>query len=109
MRERLRQSAQIKRVVDRFWTAVDMIKDPDSGKVTRDSYIELNVKLQKAMISDFDEDVAYRDARIDWDKDIIGRKRARGEEGADAASAATTCTMSFVDFNDSMFELVDLW
>jgi hypothetical protein len=60
------------------------------------------------MVSDFDEDVAYRDARIDWDKDIIGRKRARGEEGADAASAAT-CTMSFVDFNDSMFELVDLW
>jgi hypothetical protein len=50
MRERLRQSAQIKGVVDRFWTAVDMIKDPDSGKVTRDSYIELNVKLQKVII-----------------------------------------------------------
>ena len=104
VRRGLQQSGAIQAQIARFWDALDMLKDPSTGGLTRASYLSLNVKIQKAMVSDFDMESAKLDAATDWHQDMTRFCAARGEEGPTSST-----TMSFADFKLSMFELADLW
>ena len=103
-RRGLKMSGAINAQIQRFWGVVDLLKDPASGELTRASYCALNVKIQKAMVSDFVAEEAERDARTDWSEDMRRFRAARGQGAPDEAT-----TMSFGDFRESMFELADLW
>ena len=46
-RRQLKQSDNLRALVQRFWSIIDMLKEPD-GTLARNSYILLNKKLQKA-------------------------------------------------------------
>ena len=39
----------------------------------------LNVKLQKAMVADWDEEEARHDAEVDWQRDMESMMRRRTE------------------------------
>ena len=70
VRRGLKQSPLINAELRRSWDVLDMIKDEETGNLTKDAYVELNVKIQKAMVSDFDEEEARHDAVVDWNTDI---------------------------------------
>jgi hypothetical protein len=80
--------------IRKFWQVIDMLKDKD-GRLTKHAYIELNVKLQKAMVADFDLTEAKRDAEMDWRHD--------------AGHLGPSDAMTEQDFHASMFELADHW
>ena len=80
--------------IRKFWQVIDMLKDKD-GRLTKHAYIELNVKLQKAMVADFDLTEAKRDAEMDWRHD--------------AGHLGPSDAMTETDFHASMFELADHW
>jgi hypothetical protein len=103
-RRGLKMSGAINAQIQRFWGVVDLLKDPTSGELTRASYCALNVKIQKAMVSDFVAEEAERDARTDWSQDMRRLRAVRGQGAPDE-----TTTMGFDDFRESMFELADLW
>ena len=56
-------------VIDRFWGILDMLKD-SAGLLKKASYLVLNFKLQKALLSDFDPDDARKGALVDWEEDV---------------------------------------
>ena len=62
VRRGLQQSEPVQAQIARFWGVLDLLKDPLSGNLTRASYVALNIKIQKAMVSDFDADEARLDA-----------------------------------------------
>eukprot|EP00936_MAST-01D_sp_MAST-1D-sp1_P001369 g1369.t1 len=91
-RKQLMTHPDVTSVIDRFWGILDMLKD-STGHLKKSSYLVLNFKLQKALLSDFDPDDARKGALIDWEEDVgPGRETMTGEE-----------------FFTSMFELADMW
>jgi hypothetical protein len=77
----------------KFWSIIDMMKDPTTGCLLKSSFITLNVKLQRALLHDFDEAEATRHAQLDFDADV-GPQRS-------------SCTKE--EFLDGLFQLTDLW
>ena len=92
MREAARHDPRVVAVTDRFWKILDMLKD-EHGDLKRASYVQLSVKLQKALLSDFDAKDARQCAQQDWDQDV-GPQRT---------------SMKEAEFSASMFEMADLW
>ena len=54
-------------------------------KLSKDQYIDLNVKIQKSLILDFDENSAYESAEQDWKIDL---EREQQEKKQSAKTAA---------------------
>ena len=67
-RKALLQRPQVRGIIERFWGILDMWKDGD-GNLLRQSYLDLNTKLQKALLVDFEAEEARECAAADWDAD----------------------------------------
>jgi len=67
------------------------MKDED-GTIGEDAYITLNVKLGQALMPDFDEEEARAGAHEDWNTDSGGDNK-----------------LTYKEFYNSIFELVDVW
>jgi hypothetical protein len=98
LRSRLAHTETVKGHMLRFWGVLDMIKD-SRGSLTRAAYVALNVKIQKALVSDFCKAEAMRDADTDWDSDMDKHGGGLPHDGG----------MPYGVFAASMFELADLW
>lgn len=108
-RDEVRAMPEIREIVRKFWGIIEMLKEPN-GTLKRESYIELNMKLQKAMVADWDEDEARQDAFVDWKRDAKAILARRGGSAQKATKLkGINCSMNFDDFYLSMFELADHW
>ena len=92
-RAALREDPQLRQLLLKFWSVIDLLKDPVTGHLLKSGFISLNIKLQRALLHDFDEEEAARHARLDFATDV-------GEHRTD-------CTKE--EFLDGLFQLVDLW
>ena len=103
LRERLKKSPALQAEIRRFWGVIDMLKD-STGNLTRHSYIVLNVKLQKAMVSDFDQIVAERDAAADWAQDLAkfaaARERRQLELERERSTRQPAMSLAFLAYED---------
>ena len=85
----------------RFWSILDLAKDPDNNELNAASYTLLSTKVQRVMIKDFDAVEAEQDAQKDWNQDVT-RWAHRGRR-------ASQVGMTYEAFARSMFELTDVW
>ena len=67
-RQELAEHPDIVQRLERFWGILDLLKDTH-GNLTEQGYMVLNVKVQRALVSDFDLSEAQADARADWARD----------------------------------------
>jgi hypothetical protein len=89
-RHNLKGDALINKIISVFWDSIDMQKE--DGMLTRESYIDFNVKVHIASMEDVSQEVAQMAAEQDWVQDA---------KGADS--------MNYEQFFHSMFELTDIW
>lgn len=73
-----------------FWETC--YRDPISHMIPRQEYIELHLRISKALITPFDHNSAMQLAMKEWDQDTRG-----------------TGIMTEQRFIDAMFSTVDLW
>ena len=90
-RARIKDDAELAERVRKWWS---MMAVTPQGELPKDAYVTLSIKLQKAILRDFDHAEAAAEALLDWEADVGG---------------AHMGTMSFEQFHDSMFELADHW
>lgn len=84
------QCSSVQQSLKRFW---DVLTKNEDGRLPLDGYIDLNVRLQKCLTSDFDLERALESALADWHDDV--------KEGQES--------MSPEDFAMFLFELCSLW
>lgn len=93
-RRRLRQAPALLEVFDMWWTTAQRSSSAGSSsfELGKQGYIAMSRKIQKSMLSDYEEAEAMRVAEEDWLSDARGAS-SLGREA----------------FYDSLFELADLW
>jgi hypothetical protein len=99
-RQRLREHPQVQAAIRDFWEAVDLIKD-DQGRIRKHEYLQMNMKLHRALVDEINEDELHEEANRDWERDM--------QAGNRAGRQTTDTSMDFATFGDSMFELADTW
>ena len=100
-RERMFLHEDLQSRFRRFWSILDLAKDPVTNELTAASYTLLSTKVQRVMIKDFDAAEAEQDAQKDWKQDVT-RWAHRGRR-------ASQVGMAYEAFQKSMFELADVW
>lgn len=84
------QAVSIRQTIKRFW---DILAKNDQGMLPMAGYVDLNVRLQKCLTSEFELERAIESAIGDWHEDI--------NEGQES--------MTPEDFAMFLFELCSLW
>jgi hypothetical protein len=84
------QAVSIRQTIKRFW---DILVKNDQGMLPMAGYVDLNVRLQKCLTSEFELERAIESAIGDWHEDI-----REGQE-----------SMAPEDFAMFLFELCSLW
>ena len=83
-----------------FWDILDH-KHDRRGRLRYESYVTMNIKLQKALSPSFDLESAFESAHQDWISDLAAGKDEYDDDGH--------VVMSRRAFEDSIFEMADLW
>lgn len=94
-RRRLRYHAGVIEALEQWWSTAVRCAPPKPGEpptIQRTCFEELNIKIYKAMIEEWDLTAAKASARSDWEKDCGQRP-----------------LMTDSMFQDAIFELADLW
>eukprot|EP00746_Dinoflagellata_sp_MGD_P166967 gnl/MRDRNA2_/MRDRNA2_97227_c0_seq1.p1 gnl/MRDRNA2_/MRDRNA2_97227_c0~~gnl/MRDRNA2_/MRDRNA2_97227_c0_seq1.p1 ORF type:complete len:708 (-),score=133.16 gnl/MRDRNA2_/MRDRNA2_97227_c0_seq1:168-2291(-) len=84
------QAVSIRQTIKRFW---DILPKNDQGMLPMAGYVDINVRLQKCLTSEFELELAIESAIGDWHEDI--------KEGQES--------MTPEDFAMFLFELCSLW
>ena len=101
IRERMFMHKDLQSRFRRFWSILDLAKDPVTNELTAASYTLLSTKVQRVMIRDFDAAEAEQDAQKDWTQDVT--------RWAHSGRRASQVGMTYEAFQKSMFELADVW
>merc|ERR1712196_572820 len=89
-RRALRNHPKVVLHIKRLWSLI--MRGETCSELSKRGYIELNLRLYKALMPEFDAEEAIEAAETDWMNDV-----------GDATA------MGFGGFFDSVFELVDIW
>ena len=76
--------------IKRLWSLV--MRGETTSELTKNGYIQLNLRLYKALMPEFDNEEAIEAAETDWQNDV-----------------GNADVMGFGGFFDSVFELIDIW
>lgn len=96
MRSVLKNSNKIKLIIRRFWETQSKDKD---GYLSKNEYIELLIKIQRALYENFDLNKAKIIAEKEWDKDCSDHKSYN----------IKIFRMSYYEYFNALFELADTW
>ena len=105
-RAALQREPAIAAAITRWWQAVlraDGAAEEGGGggewELRKESFLALSVRMQKALLRDFDHGDAVLEAKADWANDV----------GCLGDEAGAVHTMTRQQFRASLFELADLW
>merc|ERR1711977_315449 len=98
------------RAVDAFW---DACRDNDEATVGEAAYIYLHVRVQKAMLADFDKCEAMEMAHEEFDEELTKgvhlTLRSRDSMAVDRQQLHASRRLDYTSFFASVFEIVDSW
>ena len=103
-RAALQREPAIAAAITRWWQAVlradgGAEEEEGEGELRKEAFLALSVRMQKALLRDFDHDDAVQEAEADWVNDV----------GCPGDVAGAVHTMTRLQFRASLFELADLW
>eukprot|EP00750_Incisomonas_marina_P012956 INCI17189.4.p1 GENE.INCI17189.4~~INCI17189.4.p1 ORF type:complete len:1148 (+),score=224.68 INCI17189.4:1255-4698(+) len=99
-RKAIRDDPEMVKTLALFWDILDH-KHDRRGRLRYESYVTMNIKLQKALSPSFDLESAFESAHQDWISDLAAGKDEYDDDGH--------VVMSRRAFEDSIFEMADLW
>ena len=65
----------------------------ETGRISKEEYFEMHMKMQRAMVDDFDENAARLEASEDWKNDV------KDPDGG----------MTKEEFHGGVYQLADIW